>query len=93
MKTRAQSWRERLAELRAIMHANGERLDAELRDGYAREHDGAWWTDFCNAAEAGAELLPEVWRSAAALVANDSGRRGWLSRLKVRNDVAREAKR
>jgi hypothetical protein len=27
-----------------------------------------------------AELPPEVWRSAAALVANDSGRRGWLRR-------------
>lgn len=92
LKTRAQSWRERLAELRTITRANGERLDAELRDGYAREHDGRWWSEFCNAAEAGAELPAAVWRSAEQFVADDTGRAGWVQRLKVRNANARSSR-
>ena len=85
MKTRAQSWADRLAELRAMMRENGERLDAELRDGYRRDHDGQWWAAFCNAAEAGELLSPAVWRSAEELAGADSGRAGWVHRLKSRN--------
>ena len=89
MKTRAQSWAERLRELRALVRENGERLDAELRDGYRREHDGAWWGEFCNAAEAGAEIPAAVWRSAEHFAGGDTGRAGWVARLKVRNAVRR----
>lgn len=89
MKTRAQSWADRLAELRAMARENGERLDAELRDIYRRNYDGAWWSEFCIRAEAGELLSEAVWRSAEELVTSDSGRSGWLSRLKVRNEVAR----
>lgn len=92
MKTRAQSWAERLRELRARMRECGDRLDAELRDGYRRDHDGAWWAEFCAAAEAGEELPPAVWRSAAELVVGSSGRAGWLQRLKSRNAHARSSR-
>jgi hypothetical protein len=84
-----QSWRVRLAELRALVRENGERLDAELRDGYRREHDGAWWAGFCHAAEAGDEIPLAVWRSAERFVAGDTGRSGWVQRLKVRHAARR----
>lgn len=92
MKTRAQSWAERLRELRARLRECGDRLDAELRDGYRREHDGTWWAAFCEAAEAGAELSPAVWRSAEHFAGDDTGRAGWVARLKVRNEVRRSSR-
>lgn len=91
MKTRAQSWAERLRKLRALLRETGERLDAELRDSYRHEHDGMWWSEFCDAAEAGDELSPAVWRSAEALIDPGSGRAGWLQRLKVRNAARRSS--
>lgn len=92
MKTLMQSWRERRTELRAICKGNGERLGAELRDGFYRQHADTWWSEFCEAAERGDDLDPTVWRSARV-----EGRRrrmeGWVTRLTVRNEARREAGR
>lgn len=88
MKTLAQSWADRLAELRGICRENGERLTASLIEGFEREHANAWWSVFCEAAERGDDLPPSVWRSAE----REGERRrmaGWVQRLRVRNEVAR----
>lgn len=90
MKTRAQSWRERLSELRAMVRETGERLDAELLEGFQRQHDDKWWFDFNDAAERGDELSPVLWRSAMALAAGHLSRTSWLQRLVVRNRAALE---
>lgn len=90
MKTRAQSWRERLAELRAMVRETGERLDAELLEGFQRQHDDKWWFDFNDAAERGDELSPALWRSAMQLADGHLSRMSWLQRLIVRNRAARE---
>lgn len=88
MLTLAQSWAARLAELRAICRENGERLCAELRLGYEREHANAWWSEFSEAALRGDELAPAVWRAAH----REGERRrmaGWVIRLSVKNQSAR----
>lgn len=87
MKTLAKSWAERLAELRATCQGDGERLDAELREGYRRQHEGAWWAEFCAAAERGDDIPATVWSSAEKLGAKRMP--GYVPRLRCRNQAAR----
>ncbi len=84
MKTLSQSWSARLAELRAICKANGERLPAILRQHYRRAHAQDWAAAFVRAAWDGANIPPAVWRSAEKVVDAYA-----LARLRVRNDIAR----
>ena len=93
LATRAQSWAERLRELRAMVRSNGEKLDAELRRWFRIEHDATWWGRFCAAADNGDELPATVWKSAEAFAGDDAGRLGWVHRLRVRNDVRRRSNR
>lgn len=89
MPTRAQAWAARLRELRAMLREGGDRLDAELRAWERTAHDGRWWADFCRRAESGEPLPESVWRSAEAFSANDSGRSGWVARLRTYNALRR----
>lgn len=90
MRTLAQEWAERLTELRAICRENGERLDVELRRGFRRDTANGWWSRFCDAAEAGADLSPAVWRSARA-EGRSRKMEGWVTRLAVRNQAKRSS--
>ena len=81
--TLAQSWKERLHELRTMCRESGERLDAELREGYRREHEGQWWQSFCAAAATGCAISEPVWKSAERLGANRMP--GYVQRLRVSN--------
>lgn len=88
MKTLAQSWAERLKDLRERCREGGFRLDAELREGYRRQHVGTWWSAFCEAAEAGADIPATVWSSAEKLGAKRMP--GYVPRLRVRNRARRD---
>lgn len=91
MLTRAQSWAVRLRELRAMLREGGDHLDAELKEWERRAHGDRWWAEFCRRAESG-EALPEtVWRSADAFTATDSGRHGWVARLRTYNAMRRQS--
>ena len=85
--TLAQSWRERLAELRAMCRANGERLDAQLRDWMRQQHVDQWWVDFCKAAGDGCALPESVWKSAERL--GEHRMPGYVSRLRATNRLRR----
>lgn len=87
MKTLAQSWRDRLAELRAVCRANGEKLPLDLRASYGIQHVGTWWAEFCRAAENGDDTPAAVWSSAEKLGAKRMP--GYVSRLRVRNRARR----
>jgi hypothetical protein len=88
MKTLAQSWRERLAELRALCRANGERLPADLRVAFDMQHAGQWWAAFCEAALRGDEIPATVWSSAEKLGAKRMP--GYVPWLRGRNRAARD---
>lgn len=92
MKTLAESWADRLAELRAVCRENGERLDRVLRSWYERAHRDAWWSEFYYAATDGRELPPKVWRSAERLAI--AHRRGNIvARLRTINEIRSSAAR
>lgn len=85
--TLAQSWRERLAELRAICRENGERLDAQMHEWMRQQHVDQWWAEFCRAADDGADIPEPVWRSAEKLGAERMP--GYVLRLRVVNRMRR----
>jgi hypothetical protein len=86
--TLAKSWAARLAELRALYRQAGDRMDAEAREGFKREHTGRWWSAFCDAAERGDDIPATVWSSAEKLGAKRMP--GYVPRLRVRNRAARD---
>lgn len=90
MKTLAQTWAERLKELKPLAP---ELTAVELDRLFYRDTAQEWWSEFCRRAEAGEELSAAVWRAAEREAArrgsNGGGEVGWVKRLRVRNLIRR----
>lgn len=82
MKTFAQSWADRLKELREY-----GRLDSTLVPGFKRDHMVAWWKEFDRRARDGEQMSRHVWHSASNTV-GATWDRMWVGALRVRNRAA-----